>query len=438
MNGSTLRKRASGMAMAIAIATGAMITTSAIVAEPAYAQKKKKKKKEKAEYSKEFIAAYSPVNDAFNAENADTAALKPQLLAIVPLAKSPDEKNALGGLLYNASISLKDPAMQSQGMEMMLSSGKVAPERIAGFNFIAFQLRYAAEDFAGAQPFLQAAMDNNYTNERYNADDLKLLMFETKVSDGKLVDAIGYVEAQAASKKAAGGTVPEIWYRRAVSEAYGAELGPQLYSIVQLWVADYPTTKNWTDAINLTRNLNEYESPEMLDLMRLASTVGTITDLNDVSLYVESADPRRLPLEVKNLIEKAYADGTVSRDDIYLADSLTTANQRIPADRSELPEIEAEADATTGDLKTVMAAGDVFYSYGEFAKAERFYSKALTMPGVDTALAQTRLGMSQIALGKYDDAKATLGKVQGNREPIAGLWATYAAEKQSPPAAIGG
>ena len=437
MNSQSLRKRASGMALAIALATGAVVTSGVFVAEPAQAQrdKKKKEKEEQPVYSKEFVEAFTPVNNAITT-GQDVSLVRPQLDALVPLAQSPDEKNALGGLLYNASIPINDSALQAQGMEMMLASGKVAPDRLGRFNFIAFQLRYAKEDFAGAQPFLQGAIDNGFTSEQYTADDLKLVMFETKVSDGQVQDALSYIGGQADGVKAQGGAVPEGWYRRAVAVAYEAELGPQLYPIVQRWVSDYPTTKNWTDALYITRNLNEFDGQASLDLLRLSNSLKVLSQENDYIWYVEIADPQRLPQEVKTVIEQGYATGAISRDNDYIIESLAIANSAVTADRADLPAIENEASAPGAPLRIVRAAASAFLSYGDYAKAETFYAKAAAMPGADRNEMMTRLGMAQIGVGKFDAAQATLAQVAGVRAPIAMLWSTFASQQGAPAAPV--
>ena len=60
--------------------------------------------------------------------------------------------------------------------------------------------------------------------------------------------------------------------------------------------------------------------------------------------------------------------------------------------------------------------------------AEQFYTLALAKPGVDTGRVLTRLGIAQADQGKYAEAQATFAKVQGPRQPIAQLWALYAAQ----------
>jgi hypothetical protein len=422
---------ARNLALAIALASGSALLVAPAFTDAAQAQKKDKKKKDepKAEYSKEFMAAYKPLETALAAPGADVASLKPQLLALVPMAVSADEKLATGGIIYNAGATGSDMALQLQGMELMLASGKVAVDQIGRYNFTAYQLANAVQDYGKARKYLQAAIDTNFTSERVSTADLEITMAEIDFAEGNYVAGLDYLAKAIANRKANGQPVDAAWYRRGVSVAYTNQVVPQIYDLVVQWVSDYPTGDNWRDAVNLTRNLNDFEGPEALDLLRLARKVGALRDKQDYILYIEAADARRLPKEVKDLIDQAYAANAVSKDDIYVADSLTTANSRIKTDMAELPALEKDANAASAGLRTVFAAGDAFLSYGEYAKAAGFYEKSLGMAGVERNTALTRLGIAQIGTGDFTAAQATFAKVDGARLPIARLWSAYAAEQ---------
>lgn len=425
-----MRKRASGMAMGIALATGAMAATSVLPAE-AHAQRapkgeKKSKSSKKTKHSKQFTAAYNEVAGLLQGITVDTAALGPKVDALVAAASTQSEKNSAGRAIFEAGSKSSNAAMQFQGIELVLGSGMASETEAGQFNFIAYQLASNLKDFGKAQSYLRTAIDLGFAPTGNTPNDLRATLAETYFSQNQFREGLAALRQAIDIKIQQGETVDEAWYRRGLGIAYNNEVLPETYDWAALWVGKFPSDKNWRDAVNITRNLNEFESPEMLDVLRLAKRVGVLDERDAVTYYVESADARRLPLEVKNVIEAFFAVNAAARDDIYLVDQLAVAKQRIPTDRTELPELEAEADATTTDTKIVMAAGDTFYSYGEYAKAERFFAKALNMPGVETQVALTRLGMAQIELGKIDEAKATLAKVTGVRKSIAGLWTAYA------------
>lgn len=427
------------LALAVALAGGTALVGMPGLTEPAHAQKKQKEDKQagKPVYSKEFVAAYSPVEAALKAPGADLAAVKAQALALVPLAVSPDEKMAAGGMIFNAGISAKDVALQLQGAELMLASGKVKPEETGRFNVVAFQLANELKQYDKARSYLQQAIDLNYSAANVTTSDLQMNLAELYFTENRNVEGLKYLSDAIAARKAKGETVDPRWYKRGVSVAYTNEIVPQVYDFVKAWVADYPAPENWRDAVNLTRNLNEFDGPVLLDLLRLGKKVGTLKDKNDYIFYIESADPRRLPSEVKSVIDEAYGNGAIPKgSDSWVEEQYRTVSGLIVQDKAALPSLERDANAPAARLRTIIAAGDTFLSYGEYAKAAGFYERSLSLPDVDRNLALTRLGIAQIGAGDIEAARATFAKVEGQRAPIAMLWSAYA--EQQAGAASGG
>lgn len=430
------------LALAVALASGTAVLAVPGFTDAAHAQRTKKEDKGSAGkpvYSKEFVAAYQPIDDALKSPQADINALKPQIAALAPLAASPDEKLALGGMMFNAGITGEDTALQLQGAELMLASGKVKPEETGRFAFVASQLATQEKQFDKARNYLQQVIDLNYSGPNLSAEDVKLNMAELYFTQEQHAEGLKYLSSIIEARKAAGQPVDPNWYRRGVQIAYSNEIVPEVYKYVQGWVETSPTPENWRDAVNLTRNLNDYEGPVLLDLLRLGRKIGTLKDKNDYILYIEAADTRRLPMEVKAVIEDANASGVIAKGvDSWVDDQLRTANGLVAEDRAALPSLERDANGPAAKLRTVLAAGDTFLSYGEYAKAVGFYERALTMADVDRDLALTRLGIAQIGAGNPDAARETLAKVQGNRAPIAMLWSAYASQTAGGAAAMGG
>lgn len=420
-------------ALAVALASGTALLGVPGFADVAHAQKKKKDDKKEAAkpaYTEAFVKAYQPVDAALKAPGADLAALKPQVLALVPLATTPDEQLALGGLIFNTGISSKDLTLQLQGAETMLASGKVKPEELGRFNVVAFQLANELKQYEKARGYLQKAIDLNYSAPNVTASDLQMNLAEVYFSEERYVEGLKYLSDAIAARKAQGQPVDSKWYRRGVSVAYGNEIVPQVYEFVQNWVIDYPSPENWRDAINLTRNLNDYDGPVLLDLLRLGKQVETLKDKNDYVFYIDAADTRRLPMEVKSVIDEAYQNGVVAKgSDSWVEEQYKLASGLIAQDRAALPALERDASTASARLRTVLAAGDTFLSYGEYAKAAGFYERSLALPEVDRNLALTRLGIAQVGAGNIAAARETFAKVEGPRAPIAMLWSAYAEQQ---------
>lgn len=432
------RKRYSSLALAIALATGTAVTVTAVLPAEANAQRARERDRDRNKqqqqqsagggYSDAFRAAYTPLDELMKVEGGDISSMRAQFVALAPLLTTADEKLAGGGLIYNAGARLRDPELQRMGMEAMLSSGMVPPEAAGQYNFIAYQLANQANDYAKARVYLQGAIDNNFTTDTINASALQIAMAENYFAANEFEEGYNFLTNAISTRKAQGLPVDEQWYRRGVTVAYENQAVPQVYDFATLWISDYPSAANWRDAINIARNLNTFSNQEILDLFRLSRRVKALTEPTDYDYYVEAADARRLPREVKDVIDEGMAAGVVSSGNLFITESLETANSRIASDRADLPALERDANAASAQLRTVVAAGSAFLSYGEYAKAAGFYEKALGMAGVDANEARTRLGIAQIGMGNYDAARQTLGQVTGNRLPIAKLWIAYANE----------
>lgn len=424
------------LALAAALASGTALLAVPGFADAALAQKKKDDKQAaKPVYTPEFVKAYGPVDTALKAPGADIAALKPQVLALVPLAKSPDEQLATGAMMFNAGILAKDAPLQFQGVEMMLASGKAPAAEQARYNVVASQIASQLKQYDKARSYLQKAIDLNFNDGKISASDLQLSMAELYFTEDRNVEGLKYLGDAIAARKAQGGKVDERWYKRGVSVAYNGEIVPQIYDFVQGWVTDFPTEANWRDAVNLTRNLNDYDAPIMLDLFRLGDRVDSLNSKNDFLSYIESADTRRLPAEVKRVVEEAYSKGVVPQgSDSWVEEQYKLANNLIAQDKAALPVLERDANAAAATLRTVMAAGDTMLAYNDYTKAVAFYQKALGMPGADANMVLTRLGIAQLGLGDSAAAQQSFAKVEGPRAPVARLWTALAAQSAAPAA----
>ena len=426
------RRTGSHIAMAIALSTGAAVGVAGF-AEPAFAQKKKKKGEEEApqnNFTKEFVAAYQPVAAMMGAEAPDLAGAKAALPSVAAQAITPDDKFAVSNLTYTVGTKLQDMQLQSDGIRGMLASGKVPVESVGQYNFLAAQLAYQLKDYAGARTYAMAAIEAGYSE-----NSPEVFVAESYLQNNEPAMGLDYLARAVQSRLDAGKTVDESWVRRGLAIAYNGKLSSHATQFGYWYASMYPSKDSWGDAIAVLRNFGNYELPEKLDILRLTRKTKTFRTKYDYHDYIEAADPRRLPGEVVAVADEGFGSGILTRDDPFVSEAYSLAQDRAKADRTELPALERDANAAGANLRTVVAAGDTFLSYGDAVKAEAFYTKSLAMPGVDTPVVLTRLGIAQVNQGKMADAAATFAKVQGTRQSIARLWAAYAKQHSAPVAA---
>ena len=423
MRFSVFSKRSSTLALALALGMGGVLSVTVLEA-PAAAQKKKKgDEAPKPQYSKGFVAAYSPVQEQLNA-GADMATVKAALPGVVAAAESEDDRFAAGNLLLSAGTKTNDPALQRQGLELMLATGKVPAANQPQYNFFAGQLAYQAQDYANARTRLERAVELGYTN-----NDPRPLIAETYFAENRFADGIGYLSQAIEAQRRAGQPVDEAWIKRGLSMAYKNNLDQQAREYASLYAREYPSETSWGDAVAVLYNTGDISGQDSLDLLRLARRTQALRQGNQYLDYIEQADSRRLPGEVLAVIDEGYSSGMLDRSNAYVSDARADAARRVKTDETELPSLARDARASGANLATVMAAGDAYLSYGRGAEAEEFYSKAAGMPGANTPLVLTRMGIAQLDQGKYAEAEATFNRVEGARQAIANLWAIYTTQQ---------
>lgn len=412
----------SGLAMAIALATGAAVTLGGI-AEPAQAQRKKNKedKAPKADYSKEFIAVYQEADKFLQASPQDIASAKGAIPGVLAAISTADDRLIAGQFIYNTGVGASETALQRQGMDLMLESGRLAADKQANYLYNAGQLAYQDDDFDTARARFTQAFDAGYTGAD-KADTIATTYF----TQDRYQEGVDYYKNHFASQIAAGGVPSEEHVFRAFSAAYNNDLGLDAINLAKMNVEYHPNEKNWKNAIAVQRIFIDMKEDVVLDVMRLADRTKTMDGARDYAEYIEAADARRLPGEVKRVLDEAIAKGALESSDPFVQENRTTVNGRIAADRAELPALERNSRAANATAVTATAAGDVFLSYGEAAKAEEMYNIASTKAGVNADLVMTRMGIAQADQGKYADAAATFAKVGGSRKAIASLWLAYA------------
>lgn len=425
----------SAIALAIILAGTSALGMTAIV-EPAHAQDEEKERKP--EYSKEFLAAYTPIDQIQKSEAPDYNAAKALVPALVATVQGPDEKKAAGGMLFNLGNKSNDQALRLQGINMMLDSGILEPSLQGQLSFAAYQAYNESGDAAAARAALESAIAANYSFEAtmtdgstrtFTADDMRKMIADLYFDQGQYAEGLTYISGLIEERSAAGQPIPESWIRSGLSTAYENSINDQTPKFAALLAENYPSDVAWGDAVIITMNANQYANPEVLDLLRLSRRIKVYNDPRVLSEYVEVLDPRRYPGEVVAVIDEGFAIGAADESDPYLIETRKEAAGRVEADRAELAGLAADARKPGATLKTLVVAGDTFLSYDQPAEAEEFYSKALGMTGVETPMVLTRLGIAQYDQGKYVEAMETFQKVEGARRDLANLWAIYTAQK---------
>ena len=415
---------AARVALAAALA-GGLVIGGTVLSAPAIAKEKKNEEPEQERNTKPFAEAYQPVAAIVNAADGDYAAAKAQIPTVVAAIGNEADRMTAGQLILVLGNKLTDHALQRQGLELMLQSGKVDPARVAQFQFFVGNLAFDAKDYEAARTALLAAIDHGYTD-----NDPQGLVAAAYFQEGKVPEGLQYYKDEIAKVAAAGKPVPDAWLRRSLKAAYDAKLTAQVNEFSAMLVRYSPSDKNWADAIQVVSGLNQLDPVSQLDLLRLVRANGLLKDRHDFVSYVQAADPRRLSNEVLAVLAEGLQAGVFTADDQYYKQTREIADPRSAADRKDAAAVDpAKEDSGLA----AQADGDLLFSLGDYAKAAALYQVAIDKGTNDVPLALTHLGIAQTELGNYDAAKTAFEKVTGPRAPVAQMWLSYVDVKTNPP-----
>lgn len=422
-------------AVALAVALAAGMAPAAMAKDKADA-----KAPAKATNSPEFVKVAGPLQksladfQAMKGKSSDAeikaaaAALVPQLAAAEASVKTPLDRIIFGQWQQQLGGAAGDYALMQKGLQNMLDSGQLQPDKTALVGFALGQVAYQNKDYAAAARALEPVVAANYS-ENAAAE----LLADAYAKQGQPAKGLAAMKVAVNARKAAGGAVPESWFTRANTIAYNAKLANEGTDWALMMVANNPTPTNFFGAAQLVRLYGNFGTKDSVDISRLMFRSGALGGKGkDVEReyveYMQAADPRTLPGEVVKIGEAGIAAGALRANDTFVADSLAQARGRVAADKASLPGA-AKTAATSANGVTAMSTADGFLSYGQDAQAEDMYKIAIQKGGIDKDKATLRLGIAQLDAGKMQDAKATFAQVGGKEAAIARLWSAYADAK---------
>lgn len=400
----------SALALALALTGGAVGT--AVLNTPVLAQN-----------SKNFGKVYQPVANVVNDAAGDIAAARAQLPAVIAAIETPDDRNVAGGLVLMAGNKLNDKALQRQGLELMLQSGKVPPEKVGQFQFFVGSLAYDAHDWAAARTALQAAIAAGHT-----ADNPEALIAESYFGEGLHAQGLDYLRSAIEKRAAASQPIENAWLLRGLQVAYNHQLADKAIEWSVLDVKYGTSDKKWLEALQVVNAFSLDDKQIQLDVLRLMALTNSLSARGEYVSYIEAADARIMSNEVSRVLDAAVQAGAMSTGDEYYGEIKRMVDQRAPIDRASAPRLAVDA-RKSAQARDAQNAGDVFLSLGSYAEAEEMFRLALEKTGVNRDQALTRLGIAQVHQGKYAEAQATLGQVSGPRTGVARMWGVYAATR---------
>lgn len=424
-------KFVSKFAMALSLAGLSMVSSQAVAQDK---PKKEKKGKEaaapaapKRNYSKPFIAAFTPVLDKLN-KAKDPAGAKADFPTIVAAIGNDDDRYEAGILAINIGAGLKDLVFQEQGIDLLLASATTPANIRTEYTFRKGAIAYDNKKYPDAEKLMTDAYNLGHRN-----NNIEFLISNAQAQQGKDADAMAWLGKAIEADKAKG-SVNKAYYVRAAN----LSAKTKNYAGAANWYKQLLATENnadyWHDALAFFDRSLTLNPEESLDLMRLMRVTNGLRFQQEYAQYLDSLSyiGVRYPAEAVSVLDEGFAKGVISRNNVTFSEKYNEAKGRLAEDTRTLPGTIAPAKASPKPMLASLTA-DSFYSHKDYKTAKELYEAALSKgPVLDkdgkdqTDRTRFRLAMSKVMLGDNAGAKADFAMITGaNRKAIAEYWNMY-------------
>jgi tetratricopeptide (TPR) repeat protein len=394
---------------------GASLVTSA----PAVAQKKSAQKSlSLSKPERETLVALQTA-----VQKKDVAAATTALAAAQAAAKGADAKYSVAALQLQLGGLTNNKQMQSEAIDGLIASGAAPADSLPELYKNQAALAFEANNFAKAEAAL-----NQLTQMNPNDPDALATLAELRARQKRFPEAVTMLDRSIAIRKAAGVQVPENWYKRVLALAYQGKLAPQSIKASRDLLTAYPSPTNWRDSLLIYLEVAQPDRTTTLDTRRLLRAAKALAGERDYAELANTLDRSGYPGEVKAVLDEGVAAKMFEPTKAPFAQLRTAANSKIAEDKSTLPALEKKATAAAVG-GPALDIGDVYYGYGDYAKAITFYRAALQKGGVDASLANMRLGMALAMSGQKAEAETAFRAVTGARADLANFWLLWLSQR---------
>lgn len=368
----------------------------------------------KNEPSKKALKAIMELQTAVTAK--DTANIPAKLAAAQAVASTKEDRYWIARIQLKASVDSDDTAAAMAAVTAMQATGLASAAELGPLYEGLGGKAFNAKDYATAA----TAFERQIALDPSNAKALSNLAV-VRSAAGNDADAVNVLQ-RAIKASGASGTMPdEELYKRAVSLAYNSKL-PIAADLAQQWVAAYPSSSSWHNAIAIFRNSAKQDTEGTLDLLRLMQATGAMNTAADYSMFINADLDQSNYNEAQAVIDAGIAAKIIDPSSNQFSGTIAD----LKAKKMPTAAVLGVALKSSPSAFNQLRIGDRFYGMGDYAKAAEIYRQIIGKAGVDPDVVNLHLGMALARSGDKSGAIEAFNAVKGARVDIAKLWLIYA------------
>jgi tetratricopeptide (TPR) repeat protein len=338
------------------------------------------------------------------------------------VVRGADARYYLAVLQVEVARGTNNLALLSSAIDTLMASGRLSQAELGSLYASQAAIASFGSDRKRAEEAYVRAMEVAPTAETA----ITLAQFRT--SAGRYADAVALIDRAIEMRKATGVPIPESWYRRAIFLATSVSLAPQALKFNREWIAAYPSTENWRDAILTYRDYGKPDPVALIDAIRLERLARGLSGERDYLEAAQAFTAAGLPGEAKSVFDEGVSSRMVDPAKPSFKEAIAAATRDASAARARLAGLRSSAAAAATGGPALQAA-DLMLSIGDYAGAIEHYRTALQKGGADADAANMRLGIALALSGRRAEAEAAFRVVAGPRSELASLWLIWLGQR---------
>ncbi len=364
--------------------------------------------------SRGFLPAARAVEAALIAK--DTATATSALAAAEAAVSTDGDRYLQTSFELQLALLTGDRAVQAAALDKLIAHPMMPAKDVGQFNFFSGQFAYNDGDYAKALQRLAVAQSAGYKNPA-----LELMIVDSKLKSGDIDGGVTAAKTAIMASRAAGQVSPEDLYVRPAQALQRAGRRDELLDILSMRLQDYPNAPTWRNTLLVHLQFAGEDKDLGIDILRLMFVAGVMEQRSEFLEYAALATEAGLPGEVVKIIDSAWDNSKISRDDARFKEIRASQDERASGDRASMDADYRRALAEPNGRR-VRAAADALFGMGDYARAAELFQSAADKGGADPNMVALRLAAALTMVGQYDEARAALDRVSGNRARLADLW----------------
>lgn len=371
--------------------------------------------------------------DLSQALHRPRAAQDVALAAARRVARSPDALYALA--LYQLDIGRQrnDSALRAEALDTLIASDLSPREKLAGYLGERGSMAYELKDFNTAKTLWTRLLEI-----RPGDPDVLAGLAGIYQAENDPARAADLLERAAAARKAEGARSSEILYRQRLSIANQGKLVSAGTAAAHSLVEDYPSARNWRDALVVYRQLAAPTGVAEIELMRLMRVTGTLSRADEYQRMAQLLRQAGLAAEAKAVLDEGLSRGLLRSGESPTREIIAEVDRAVLQEKAPLRGMDGNG---AGSAAQALKSADALVGANRYPEAVALYRRALADSGADASEVNVRLGKALLLAGQKEQAEAAFRSAAKPARPgvyadLARFWLAWVSPRPAAPIAL--